>query len=228
MKRIILILLIMLSAVGIRAQAPEKKFETVDYVEICKEVNNPQSKYYLPSLMERFQRFDTTMQSIDYFYLYYGYSCSDNYTPYDSSKYIDTMAVYMKTIKDKKELNKKMMQILPIVINELPMQMKFYEYYAMAFMYNGDTLMMKRILKCVGGIYGAIISTGDGLSEMTSYKVIYVENEKELLRFLNFDVADVAFTGSGCDRITLKPNNFKVKELYFNVGRLLNKTNTKK
>ncbi len=225
MKKIILLILITLFSVDANAQDNTGKYTEVDYEKICSEVNNPASTYYLPKLMDRFSNFDTTLQYNEYFYLYFGYSCSDKYSPYPISQYDDSLKYYFKSLEDKSELNRKVLEFCPKIFIDLPFEMKYYEFYAMANIYNGDTAKAVRIFKCTSGIYDAIMSTGDGKTEATAYKVINVENEYELIRFLDMEPSfEQSLTKSICDRLGIKPNNFNISEMFFDVKRLFEKS----
>jgi uncharacterized protein YfeS len=229
MKYLVTIILLFLFVINTKAQDSAYKFDKIDYLNICKEVNNQASNYYLPKLLDRFSKFDTTMKYQEYFYLYYGYSCSDNYTPYPSSKYEDTLKTLFKNNNDKSILNRKMLEYCPKIFKELPLEMKYYEYYAMANIYNGDTAKAEKIFRCVSGIYDAIMNTGDGKTEATAFHVIYVENEYELIRFLDMEPNyEQTLTKSTCDLLGIKPNKFNITSLYFNVNRLFERSPLRK
>ena len=231
-KKLLFIFLFSVQFLNLYSQTENKKqerFTKVDYDKICTEVNNPTGKYFLPKLMERFSSFDTTMKYLDYFYLYYGYTCTQEYNPYPTSKYTDTLKQCFENSKDKSDMNTNMLNLCPEIFKELPLEMKYYEYYAMANIYNGDTAKATRILKCVSGIYDAILSTGDGKSEFSAYYVIFVENEYELIRYLDLESNfKQVLTTNRCDKVGLKNNKLKIKELFFNVNRLLKRQKIKK
>ena len=72
---VVLAAMLSLSAVVTQAQtAPDNK-------DIFEQTLNSESPYYYPTLMMRYLAEDTTLSEKDYYYLYYGYAYSDQYSP---------------------------------------------------------------------------------------------------------------------------------------------------
>ena len=72
---VVLAAMLSLSAVVTQAQtAPDNK-------DIFEQTLNSESPYYYPTLMMRYLAGDTTLSEKDYYYLYYGYAYSDQYSP---------------------------------------------------------------------------------------------------------------------------------------------------
>ncbi|MBQ2395013.1 MAG: DUF4919 domain-containing protein, partial [Alistipes sp.] len=55
--------------------------QTPDNDRIKAEIENPQSQYFYPNLMARYELGDTTLTLDEFHYLYYGFAYSPKYNP---------------------------------------------------------------------------------------------------------------------------------------------------
>lgn len=87
------------SATLLFAQAPDND-------RIKAEIENPQSKFFYPDLMARYQLGDTTLTVEDYHYLYYGFAYSPKYNPLEANELSDSalMVLQKNTPLTKEEL----------------------------------------------------------------------------------------------------------------------------
>src|SRR5690606_25506794 len=51
----------------------------VDYSQIKQNIQNKNSAFYYPALLERFNAFDSTLTTKDYMHIYYGFAYQDAY-----------------------------------------------------------------------------------------------------------------------------------------------------
>lgn len=92
MKRFFLLIFLIIPFLG-EAQAP-------DYDQIEKAIYNQSSPFYYPDLFARYQNGDETLTAEDYRYLYYGYSFSPDYDPFNSSAQADSVVMLFEKNPD--------------------------------------------------------------------------------------------------------------------------------
>jgi hypothetical protein len=72
----------------------ELKFEKPNYKKISKEIKKKKSEFYYKNLFDRYLNGDTTFNLNEKRHLYYGFSFQDDYSPYGSSSYNDSLKVF--------------------------------------------------------------------------------------------------------------------------------------
>ncbi|RLD74974.1 MAG: hypothetical protein DRJ10_16140, partial [Bacteroidetes bacterium] len=85
MEKVKLLIIALLLSLKIFAQdngSVITSFEKIDFKDIKTEVLAKKSNFNFEKLFKRYQLNDTTLDIVDYKYLYYGYTFTDKYEPY--------------------------------------------------------------------------------------------------------------------------------------------------
>lgn len=217
----ILSLVIML-LLGATAYAQESDMEQPDFNVIKKEVNDPRSPYYYPTLIQKYNSNDTTMTDDEFRYYYLGYTFQEDYNPYRTSEFahqIDHLYKQNKklSVAEHENLVKFAKQTLdddPFdlrQINILIHGLKGLKRYrdAAVWQYRLDHLI------------DAIISTGDGTTPETAWHVIYPNHEYIILNCLGMKGVDFVFVEPYYDYVEIEKNTRRIEGFYFNVKRIL-------
>ncbi|MBK9190848.1 MAG: DUF4919 domain-containing protein [Crocinitomicaceae bacterium] len=189
----------------------------IDFSEIKKEIENPESNYYYPSLLERIHSDDTTLNYSDYKYLYYGNVFQENYHPYG----ITDLKKEFNTIYKNRDYKNALLKGKD-VLAENPVDIEVTLKMIIACLETGDTLLAKIYGKKYFGFLDVIYASGDGKSLETAYVVISVDDEYRIVGDLGLYVKQQVLIND-CDLLIFekksqrKVRKKKIKELYFNV-----------
>ena len=190
--------------------APAKSRKIVvqkpDLEEIRKTTLDPQSPYYFPKLMRKYEVNDTTMTNDEFRHLYLGYMFQEDYDPYRLSPYagitdelrskpthtraeIDTITKYAQLALADNPFDLRQMSFLIHVLKERrkDMRAKIWEY------------RLEHLL-------GAIKSTGTGEDQQNAWYVIYPVHEYDMVQLLGYEATDAAFIEPGYDYLTVRPD----------------------
>lgn len=217
----ILSLVIML-LLGATAYAQESTMEQPDFNAIKKEVNDPRSPYYYPTLIQKYNSNDTTMTDDEFRYYYLGYTFQEDYNPYRTSEFahqIDhlykqnkklSVAEYENLVKFAKQTlddDPFDLRQINILIHGLKGLKRYRD--AAVWQYRLDHLI------------DAIISTGDGTTPETAWHVIYPNHEYIILNCLGMKGVDFVFVEPYYDYVEIEKNTRRIEGFYFNVKRIL-------
>lgn len=217
----ILSLVIML-LLGATAYAQDSDMEQPDFNAIKKEVNNPRSPYYYPTLIQKYNSNDTTMTDDEFRYYYLGYTFQEDYNPYRTSEFahqIDhlykqnkklSVAEYENLVKFAKQTlddDPFDLRQINILIHGLKGLKRYRD--AAVWQYRLDHLI------------DAIISTGDGTTPETAWHVIYPNHEYIILNCLGMKGVDFVFVEPYYDYVEIEKNTRRIEGFYFNVKRIL-------
>ena len=198
--------------------------ERPDLEEIRRVTLDPQSKYYFPKLMAKYEVNDTTMTPDEFRHLYLGYMFQEDYDPYRVSPYsgrtdelrskpthtreeIDTITKYAQLALQDNPFDLRQMSFLVHVLKERrkDMRAKIWEY------------RLEHLL-------GAIKSTGSGEDLENAWYVIYPVHEYDMVQLLGYEATDASFIDPGYDYLTVRPDEAdkrkrdkSAKGFYFNV-----------
>lgn len=209
--------ILLISFTFFSAQIYAQNIGRIDFSEIKKEIENPESNYYYPSLLERIHADDTTLNYSDYKHLYYGNVFQENYHPYgitDLKKEFN--AIYKSRNYEQALLKGK------DVLAENPVDIEVTLKMIIACLETGDTLSAKIYGKKYFGFLDVIYASGDGKSLETAYVVISVDDEYRIVGDLGLYVKQQVLIND-CDLLIFekkgqrKVRKKKIKELYFNV-----------
>ena len=198
-----------LCAAAAPAQAQSKRKITVEkpnLEEIRKSTLNPQSPYFFPKLMRKYESNDTTMTNDEYRHFYLGYMFQEDYDPYRVSDYagktdhlrskathtkeeIDTIRKYAQLALADNPFDLRQMSFLVHVLREKrkDMSAKIWEY------------RLEHLL-------GAIKSTGTGEDQENAWYVIYPVHEYDMVQLLGYQATDAKYIDPGYDYLTVVPD----------------------
>lgn len=214
MKEILLILSLLVAFSFAQAQ----KIINIDFDNVKKETTKKKSDNYYPKLLERYFAFDTTLTENEYMYLYYGYTFTEEYSPYGTHESQEEFL----TLYYAEEFNK----AIPLgkeILKDNPVHLKIIFkmlvcYYALEKL---DTFQL--YAKQYDGLLGAVYNSGDGLSIETAWVVNRVSDEYEILSDLELDMTEQALLAGPTDKLTISLEDQEyeppVEELYFNVAK---------
>lgn len=193
----------------------------VNYKKIKKEIEDVNSNYYYDSLFSRYSRNDTTLNELDYHYLYFGYTFNSNYNPYGRTDWSEKAV----KLRSKGEMNDsdldKLIQISSNILEEFPFDLDGLLYMVVAYDKKGDVENYNKWYRKYDGIISTILLSGDGLSEKTAIHVITTSDEYIILSILGFKFdGEQALVGKHFDRLKVSENEYNIEYLYFNVERL--------
>ncbi|MEZ5083803.1 MAG: DUF4919 domain-containing protein [Bacteroidales bacterium] len=204
----------------------ELKFERPNYKKISKEIKKKKSEFYYKNLFDRYLNGDTTFNLNEKRHLYYGFSFQDDYSPYGSSTYNDSLKVFYEKDTLTEFDFKEIIKFSKLILDEKPFDLRAinnlnYSYYSLGNKDLENLYNYKSLL-----IIDAIMSSGDGISEKSAFYVIYVSHEYDLLNALGFGFGgEQSLTTNGYDYLKLQDNEFGIEGFYFEISRSLEHLN---
>ena len=230
LRKTLLTLIATLLCGSVWAQAEESDCEMVvpDLEQIRMEVNNPQSAYYYPTLVAKYNSNDTTMTIDEYSYYYLGYTFQEDYNPYRKSEYAHQID---HLYKQNKELSVAEYENLVLfakqTLNDDPFdlrQINILIYALKGLNRHNDAKVWQYRLD---HLIDAILATGDGKTPETAWHVIYPTHEYIILNCLGMKGVEFVFVEPYYDYIEAEKNALKIEGFYFNVERILDVYDTK-
>jgi hypothetical protein len=218
MKKLCIILLLL----GVTARPQNKGTEPPDYNSIEKNVKNKKSPLYFDRLFERYKRADSTLTLNEKRHLYYGYSFSSNYKPYSVSKAEEKLnRLLQKDNADRKDLEL-ILKYSAQVLESYPFRLRMKEYRIFCLKELQRYKEASDEMKQSAMIIDAITSSGDGITQQSSFYVINNINEYEMLGVLGFEFGGrQELIDFKYDYLSLKDNSYNLKGLYFDISRSL-------
>lgn len=212
--KIISTLIAVFCSLTIFAQVPDND-------KIKAEIENPQSKFFYPNLMARYQLGDTTLSQDEYHYLYYGYAFSPNYTPLEANELSDSaLLVFQKT----EPLTETDLHNLIIYANK---ELKFDPFSPrtlnlLTYVYGelGDSINERKNYYKMRMVLNTIQSSGSGLEENSPKHVLYFTHPNDLLTMLDLQIVKRTVISRSCEYIQLLKQRNAPKGLYFDFSRI--------
>lgn len=196
--------------------------EPPDMDQIKREVTDPESKYYYPDLMARYEQNETIMTLDDYRHLYLGYIFEEDFNPYRTSEYASVVEqLYYKSHHSNSECRKiKEYAELSLQDNPFDLQQIDYLIYALRVLKKNNLANIWQFR--LNHILEAIVSTGTGLHPDRAWYVISPQHEYFLLNRLGCTAQKYEFQPPWFDHITVAPRSEKDStEYYFNSRHFL-------
>lgn len=223
MKPLQLIVLFLLIGTSSLAQSSKPKFKKPDYPKIEKAIQKKNSPLYYPALIKRFEQGDTTFTILEKRHLYYGYQFQPNYKPYSTSDLLDGMlAILQKTQQTDAEL-RQVVQNADSVFMEYPFSVLALNFQLHALKLLGQVNLYHTRLRQLFTVLDAIASTGDGITKRTAIFVIDPSHEYAIVNLLGFEFAGSQYLTDHFDFLEIKPNEAKLRGLYFDVSPSLHR-----
>lgn len=219
MKQILCILLFSLSTT---AFSQEWAFEKPDYKSIEKNIANSESFFFYETLMNKFKAADSTMTIDEKRHLYYGYSFNENYSPYGSPDYSDSLRTVIRLKEHGSAEYQKIVQFGDSVQITEPFNLRAinYQLYALEKLKRFEEFNNK--ITQLRIVVDALMSSGDGRSKKDAYYVIYTSHEYDLLNIMGYQFGGTQSLIEHYDYLTVAKNEDDIEGFYFDVSPCLN------
>ena len=167
-----------------------QKISNVDFDEIKFEIQNSQSNYYYPLLIERFLDFDTSFTETEFRYIYYGSIYSDYYSPYRTS---DNEKRFIEKFNQKKF--EEAITYGNEVLKENPVNLRFLFRMFICYQELHDITTAYQYASMYYPLLNVILHSGDGRSKQTAFVVVSVSDEYVILNELELTWTTQALSG---------------------------------
>ena len=196
-------------------------FNTPDYKEIEKAINDNNSEFYYPELLRRFEAADTTLTSEQAYYFYYGTATRPDYNPYKLNNYKE-MNEALSGDKVTEENRRKAAQVIERELQTDPTNLRFHFYKQMVYsnLYGHESQEYLDAVFQVRTLLSAIMTSGDGRSKETAFHVISVTDEYGVMDILGVSLkmqSMIHDKSQSYDLMELKENEYGLESLYFNI-----------
>ncbi len=181
-------------------------------------------------LLSRYEQNDTTLALSDYNALYYGQEDQEGYSGYGARTSDETSQIEEILNSDEPsqedwakayEIGKNISKIAPFSIDNI-----FFCYIASKRAGNIDE--SKKWLYKFNRLIDVIVSSGDGLSAKTAFKVMCVRDEYEILKVLGLQFTKQALVSEDkkpYDVMSVKENEYEIEKVYFDISSFFGKFN---
>lgn len=200
----------------------QKEYEVPNYKAIQKNIENKDSEFYYPKLMDKLKANDTLITNDQYRHLYFGYTFQKEYHPYKISENDKKLIPYFQSNDLKKSDYAEIIKISNASLKEFPLNLRVMNFLGYIYHLNGNEAMAKKISHNFYGLFGAIFSSGDGRDCKTGFHVIAVSHEYVVMNILQLETASQSLSGD-CDYLSLPKDKYKLPGVYFNITKLKEK-----
>lgn len=216
LKNSLLLITGLLFSLFIKAQ----NIPSINFLDIEDAVTNVDGEYYYPKLLERYIAFDPTLTVKDYTYIYYGFAFQKDYLVnqpgetlmnelMEKGKYEEAITE-CKNILAKNPVSLEANNAIAYAMFQLKKPENEYEPYRNRYKTFVDI----------------IVKSGDGKDPLTSFKVIYVADEYNIM-FSHFEIPEIVYrhqlVNAGYDYFKIKPSaSYKSQDIYFEIPEKLN------
>lgn len=196
-------------------------FNTPDYKEIEKAINDNNSEFYYPELLRRFEAADITLTPEQAYYFYYGTATRPDYNPYKLNNYKEiNEALSGDEVTEENWQNAA--QVIERELQSDPTNLRFYFYKQIAYsnLYGHESQEYLDAVFQVRTLLSAIMTSGDGRSKETAFHVISVTDEYGIMDILGVSLkmqSMIHDKSQSYDLMELKENEYGLEFLYFNI-----------
>lgn len=186
-----------------------------DMEQIRREVVDPESPYYYPDLMARYEKNETIMTIDDYRHLYLGAIFEEDFNPYRRGAYSALVEeLYFKSRHSKSECDR-IIKYAELALKDNPFDLQQINYLIYALREKRKNNLANIWQYRLNHLLEAIVSTGTGLDRENAWFVISPQHEYFLLNRLGYVATDYSFEQPGFDRITVAPKGANSPAEYF-------------
>ena len=200
----------------------QKEYEAPNYNVIQKNIENKDSEFYYPKLMDKLKANDTLITNDQYRHLYFGYTFQKEYHPYKISENEKKLIPYFQSKDLKKSDYAEIIKISNASLKEFPLNLRVMNFLGYIYHLDGNEAMAKKVSHNFYGLFGAIFSSGDGRDCKTGFHVIAVSHEYVVMNILQLETASQGLSGD-CDYLSLEKDKYKLPGVYFNITKLKEK-----
>ena len=197
-----------------------QKISKVDFDEVKKKVEDPQSAWYYPALLKRYQNFDSTLRKADYHCLYYGHVFQKDYSPYGND---DNEAKCVEQFRTAKY--EQVIKFGEKALAQNPVNLKVLYRVIVSYDRLNNRYMANRYARFYFPMIDCIMASGDGKSKKTAYVVTDASDEYEVLNHLDLRSFRQQLDGD-TDILTIDTTDQRpmigkepIREMYFNVSK---------
>jgi hypothetical protein len=188
--------------------------QQVDLKEIEYAIKNPESRFFYPALLKRFNALDTTLKKEEFSHLYYGFSFRDDYAPFE----MDELEKRLKDLNYAKRFDE-VIELADSIEESVPTDLTvlFEKSYALKSLGKKEEIVARSKYNV---LLRSILASGDGKSPETAYRVVFFGDELEVLSALGFKVVEretILKNNRFYDVWRLGKNRQKLDQLYFDV-----------
>lgn len=198
-----------------------------DEEDILSQIMNPESEYYYPNLMLRYQSGDLSLSDEAYHYLYYGYAYQENYRPLESNDAFDKLMLLVSSLDPD---NPELLAVERIIVaadealKRDPFSPQILNLKAYAYGALGNTTQERITYEQMRHIMRTIEESGSGLDQKSPMHILMFDHAESLLASygLSFQKAKilsrtVEYTPLNEPQTTA---DGKIKGYYFDYGRI--------
>ncbi|MFB9865291.1 DUF4919 domain-containing protein [Rufibacter immobilis] len=185
----------------------------VDLTKVYSAIEDKDSPFYYPHLLERYMANDSMLTFFDFHHLYYGYTKQPGYTPYGRGmgELAAMKMVEQGRLDEAKELLLQEYAQSPFSLNII------FRLGSLADMRQEPAEARMWLLK-FSGLLRTILDSGDGRSEESAWVVISAQDEYPILGMLGLEPTSQGLVKQKFDVQTLRtPNELEAEKLYFNI-----------
>ncbi len=185
-------------------------------------INNPESKYYYPKLMDMYIANDTLMDLEDYRHLYLGYVFQEDYNPYRRSEFSQKIEdLYYKNDHTKAECDT-IIKYAELSLRDEPFDLRQINFLIYALREKQKNNIANIWQYRLNHILEAIASTGTGLDQENAWVVINPQHEYNIINFQGYVAESQEYIQPYYDYIRIKKTEEKDPDgFYFNILYIL-------
>lgn len=219
LRHILLFSILIISSI---AYSQTKQYEAPDYKMISKNIENRDSEFYYPKLMDKLKASDTLITEEQYNHLYFGYTFQKEYQPYSKSDQELKLTKYFQSDELKKSDFAEIIKISKEALKEFPLNLRVMNFLAYVYHLDGNEEMAKKVSQNFYGLFGAIFRSGNGKDCSSGFHVISVSHEYAVMNVLQLETVSQGLEGN-CDYLSLEEGKYKLPGVYFNITKLKEK-----
>lgn len=190
-----------------------------DLEQIRQDVQNPESPFYYPNLMERYERNETIMTLDDFRHLYLGAIFEEDFNPYRRGNYSSLVEqLYFKSRHSKSECDR-IIKYAELALKDNPFDLQQIDYLIYALREKRKNNLANIWQFRLNHLLEAIVSTGTGLDPDNAWFVINPQHEYFLLNRMGRVATDYEFLTPGIDHISVTPKGAKDPSDYYFFSR---------
>lgn len=193
----------------------QSKVRRPDFFKIQTEVKNSTSDYYLPKLLNRYKKMDTSMSAEEILYLYYGYRMVNNYAPLS----YDAKLAKMKQLNSNKMSNNEAIKICDAELEKDIFDMDFLNTKSISFYeLKHDKDLSEKQFNFYYNFCKAIHKTGTGLSADSPIYIINTNHIGFLANLIGYKLNGFNKIKNNILVVGLEKNSFGTADLFFDIS----------
>lgn len=206
----------------------ESKYEPLDLERVEAAIAVPSSPYFYPTLVEKYNKNDSTLTLEDYRYLYYGYAFSSNYEPYKSSPYADSVANVI--LADRRIItaasSPKLIYYIGKILEKEPFNIEFLNMMSYVNGKMGDETSARIYSNKLNMVLQAVFSSGTGVVKENPWYILYRSDVMSIMSILGVEVSKRAYITKSVEYYRLTEKLGDIKAFYFDFSLILRVPNT--